>query len=191
MFKSNSEGWFALFTRELNHALDMNNDHYIIRLLETLKSCLNWPLSDVIISNDVFAALLKCLTKDLPKAQSIALDSIHILLTRPYSNNDHYIHIVNRVFDSMSLMDTIYSQLQFDPSEEIDEAKYPIMKKFVDMITCLYTCVLKISDLRNIETYMKLVLKTTYNPSLIVSGLSLDLWCTCLRNCLLYTSRCV
>lgn len=182
MFKSNSEGWFALFTRELNHALDMNNDHYIIRLLETLKSCLNWPLSDVIISNDVFAALLKCLTKDLPKAQSIALDSIHILLTRPYSNNDHYIHIVNRVFDSMSLMDTIYSQLQFDPSEEIDEAKYPIMKKFVDMITCLYTCVLKISDLRNIETYMKLVLKTTYNPSLIVSGLSLDLWCACLRN---------
>lgn len=182
MFKSNPEGWFALFTSELKAALEVENAQYIVRLLETLKSCLNWPLSEVIVSNDVFSALLGCLTKDIPKAQSIALDSIHILLTRPYSNTDHYNMIVNRVFDSMGLMDTVYSQLLFDPIEGIDEAKYPIMKKFVDMITCLYTCVLKISDLQNIETYMKLVLKTTYNPSLIVSGLSLDLWCACLRN---------
>lgn len=181
-FKNNHEGWFSVFTRELNVALDMDNSQYVIRLLETLKSCLNWPLSDVVINTDVFAALLRCLTKHIPKAQSIALDSIHILLTRPYNNTDHYNHIVDRVFNSMHLMDTIYSELQFDPTDDIDEARYPIMKKFVDMITCLYTCVLKITDLQNIETYMKLVMKTTYNPSLIVSGLSLDLWCACLRN---------
>ena len=86
MFKSNPEGWFALFTSELKAALEVENAQYIVRLLETLKSCLNWPLSEVIVSNDVFSALLGCLTKDIPKAQSIALDSIHILLTRPYSN---------------------------------------------------------------------------------------------------------
>lgn len=183
LFNGNNEGWFSIWVRELHQALDTNNSNYIIRLLETMKSCLNWPLSEVIMRNDILGALLKCLVSNIPKAQSTALDSIHILLTRTYSSDTHYDALINKVFNNMDLLDQVYDSLQFDPNQGIDEFKYPIIKKFVDMVTCLYTCLLKIDNNNNqIEKYVRLVLKTTYNPSLIVSGLSLDLWCACLRN---------
>lgn len=182
LFKANQEGWFALWTSELNSALAQNNAEYVIRLLETLKTCLNWPLSEVIIKNDIFGALLQCFLSSIPKAQSMALDSMHILLTRPYNNDDHYQIIIDKVFNSMDLLDQVYDSLQFDPKEGIDEVKYPIVKKCVDMISCLYICVFKIKDTNNqIEKYLRLVLKATFNPSLIVSGLTLDVWCSCLR----------
>ncbi|CAI4351557.1 ASN_HP2_G0011410.mRNA.1.CDS.1 [Saccharomyces cerevisiae] len=182
-FKANEEGWFSVWIPELNNALQQNNSEYIIRLLETLKTCLNWPLTEVIVRNDVLSSLLTCLSSNIPRAQSMALDSIHILLTRPYSNESHYQMTIDRVFDNMDLLDSVYESLLFDPTDDIDETKYPIIKKFVDMISCLYVCVPKIKETNGqIQKYFKLVLKTTYNPSLIVSGLTLDLWCTCLRN---------
>ncbi|QLQ80694.1 hypothetical protein HG537_0E00470 [Torulaspora globosa] len=183
LFKANEEGWFALWVSELNNALTQNNAEYVIRLLETLKTCLNWPLGEVIIKNDIFSTLLQCFLSNIPKAQSMALDSMHILLTRPYNNDDHYQIIIDKVFDSMDLLNQVYDYLQFDPEQGIDEVKYPIVKKCVDMISCLYICVFKIKDTNNrIEKYLRLVLKATFNPSLIVSGLTLDVWCSCLRN---------
>lgn len=183
LFKANREGWFALWVSELNAALAQNNAEYVVRLLETLKTCLNWPLSEVIIKNDIFSTLLQCFLSNIPKAQSMALDSMHILLTRPYSNDEHYQIIIDKVFNSMDLLDKVYDYLQFDPKEEVDEIKYPIVKKCVDMISCLYICVFKIKETNNqIEKYLRLVLKATFNPSLIVSGLTLDVWCSCLRN---------
>ncbi|QLL33136.1 hypothetical protein HG536_0E00460 [Torulaspora globosa] len=183
LFKANQEGWFALWVSELNNALAQNNAEYVIRLLETLKTCLNWPLGEVIIKNDIFSTLLQCFLSNIPKAQSMALDSMHILLTRPYNNEEHYQIIIDKVFDSMDLLNQVYDYLQFDPEQGIDEVKYPIVKKCVDMISCLYICVFKIKDTNNrIEKYLRLVLKATFNPSLIVSGLTLDVWCSCLRN---------
>ena len=83
----------------------------------------------------------------------------------------------------MDLLGQVYDNLQFDPKMGVNETSYPIIKKFVDMISCLYVCVFKINDNNNqIEKYLRLVLKATFNPSLIVSGLTLDLWCSCLRN---------
>ena len=160
----------------------MHNSEYVIRLLETLKTCLNWPLSEIVIRNDILGSLLQCLLSNIPKAQSMALDSLHILLTRPYNDDSHYQSIIAKVFGNMDLLNKVYDDLQFDP-EEVDETKYPIVKKFVDMISCLYTCIFKIEDSHNqVEKYLRLVLRTTFNPSLIVSGLTLDLWCSCLRN---------
>lgn len=183
LFRSNNDGWFSVWISELNNALTENNSEYIIRLLETLKTCLNWPLSEVIIKNDVIHTLVQCFLSNIPKAQSMALDSMHILLTRPYGNDEHYQSVINKVFNNMDLLDKVYNDLQFDPKDGIDEAKYPIIKKFVDMISCLYVCVFKVdNDNSQIEKYLKLVLKATFNPSLIVSGLTLDLWCSCLRN---------
>ncbi|QLG72013.1 hypothetical protein HG535_0C03660 [Zygotorulaspora mrakii] len=183
LFKANQQGWFALWVSELTDALKQNNAEYVIRLLETLKTCLNWPLSEVIIKNDTFEALLQCFDSNIPKAQSMALDSMHILLTRPYSNDEHYQIIIDKVFNSMDLLNNVYDRLQFDAEDEIDEIKYPIVKKCVDMISCLYICVFKIKDNNNqIEKYLRLVLKATFNPSLVVSGLTLDVWCNCLRN---------
>ncbi|SCW01216.1 LAFE_0D07646g1_1 [Lachancea fermentati] len=182
LFKAEGEGWFSLWVSELQIALEANNAVYVTRLLETLKTCLNWSLSEIIIRNDVPGLLLKCLLSNIPKAQSMALDSLHILLTRPYSDDSHYQTVINKVFNSMDLLDKVYDNLQFDPND-IDEIKYPIVKKFVDMISCLYTCVFKVDgDDNQIENYLRLVLRTTFNPSLIVSGLTLDLWCSCLRN---------
>lgn len=182
LFKANGDGWFSLWVTELNRALEMHNSEYVIRLLETLKTCLNWPLSEIVIRNDILGSLLQCLLSNIPKAQSMALDSLHILLTRPYNDDSHYQSIIAKVFGNMDLLNKVYDDLQFDP-EEIDETKYPIVKKFVDMISCLYTCIFKIEDSHNqVEKYLRLVLRTTFNPSLIVSGLTLDLWCSCLRN---------
>ncbi|XDT12248.1 Hypothetical protein J6892_04754 [Nakaseomyces glabratus] len=183
LFKADSDGWFSIWIPELRTALLNKNSEYIIRLLETLKTCLNWPLSEVIIKNDILTTLLDCLATDIRKAQSMALDSIHILLTRPYGNDEHYQTIIDKVFDSMDLLARVYEDLLFNPEEEVDETRYPIVKKFVDMTSCLYVSIPKIKDTNNqIEKYFKLVMQTTYNPSLIVSGLTLDLWCSCLRN---------
>ncbi|CAB4251868.1 similar to Saccharomyces cerevisiae YDR335W MSN5 Karyopherin involved in nuclear import and export of proteins, including import of replication protein A and export of Swi6p, Far1p, and Pho4p [Maudiozyma barnettii] len=183
LFRSSNDGWFKTWIDELNIALGENNQEYVVRLLETLKTCLNWPLSEVIIRNDVISTLLRCFLSDIPKAQSMALDSMHILLTRPYSNDDHYKSVINNVFNNMDTLEKVYDSLQFDAKNGIDEAKYPIIKKFVDMISCLYVCVFKVDDNENqVEKYLRLVLKATYNESLIVSGLTLDLWCSCLRN---------
>ncbi|CCH58132.1 hypothetical protein TBLA_0A03320 [Henningerozyma blattae CBS 6284] len=182
LFKSNNDGWFQLWISELNNALIQNNSEYVIRLLETLKTCLNWPLSEILIKNDTLQTLLQCCASNIPKAQSMALDSIHILLTRPYNNEEHYQSIVDKVFNNMDLLNQVYDNLQFNPIVEIDEIKYPIVKKFVDMISCLYVCVFKIKNNNNqIEKYLNLILRATKNPSLIVSGLTLDLWCSCLR----------
>ncbi|SCU98478.1 LAFA_0G18184g1_1 [Lachancea sp. 'fantastica'] len=182
LFRSTGNGWFELWVTELRSALVSGNAVYVTRLLETLKTCLNWPLSEIMIRNDVSGLLLDCLASNMPKAQSMALDSLHILLTRPYNDDAHYQAVINKVFSSMDLLNQVYDTLQFDPNN-IDEVKYPIVKKFVDMVSCLYTCVFKIDeDEVVIEKYLRLVLKTTFNPSLIVSGLTLDLWCSCLRN---------
>ncbi|SCU82104.1 LANO_0B05116g1_1 [Lachancea nothofagi CBS 11611] len=182
LFKSNGDGWFELWVSELRGALTSGNTVYVVRLLETLKTCLNWPLSEIMIRNDVCGLLLECLLSNIPKAQSMALDSLHILLTRPYNDDSHYQTVINKVFSSMDLLDKVYDNLLFDPND-IDESKYPIVKKFVDMVSCLYTCVFKIDeDEVIIQKYLRLVLRTTFNPSLIVSGLTLDLWCSCLRN---------
>lgn len=183
LFKSNTDGWFQLWITELNNALVAKNSNYIIRLLETLKTCLNWPLSDVIIKNDVLSTLLQCFLSGISKAQSMALDSMHILLTRPYSNDDHYHLVINEVFSNMDILDKVYDNLLFDPKVEVEEDKYPIIKKFVDMVSCLYVCIFKVkNDNNQVDKYLKLILKATFNPSLIVSGLTLDLWCSCLRN---------
>ncbi|AET41312.1 karyopherin MSN5 Ecym_8016 [Eremothecium cymbalariae DBVPG len=183
LFKSNDEGWFGIWVTELHRALEAHNSPYILRLLETLKTCLNWPISDIVIRYDILGALLDCLMSKIPKAQAISLDSIHILLTRPYNSQSHYDTFITKVFNSMSLLDKVYDELQFNPNEGIDEGKYPIIKKFADMITCLHKSVLRFDPAdKNVELYLRLVLKTTYNPSLIVSGISLDLWCACLRN---------
>lgn len=181
-FKANPDGWFQLWITELNNALIQNNSEYVIRLLETLKTSLNWPLSEILIKNNVLQTLLQCCASNIPKAQSMALDSVHILLTRPYNNEDHYQSIINEIFNSMDLLSNIYDSLQFDPNFKVDEIKYPILKKFVDMVTCLYVCVFKINnDNYQIDKYLNLVLRATKNSSLIVSGLTLDLWCSCLR----------
>ncbi|CCD23840.1 karyopherin MSN5 NDAI_0C01790 [Naumovozyma dairenensis CBS 421] len=183
LFKWGQTGWFQLWVKELNEALNGSNSEYVIRLLETLKTCLNWPLSDVIIDSDILSSLFGCFMSGIPKAQSMALDSMHILLTRPYNNEEHNLHVINKVFDNMDILSTVYDSLQFDPNEGIDEDKYPIIKKFVDMISCLYVCILKVkNDNGQINKYLRLVLKATAHPSLIVSGLTLDLWCSCLRN---------
>lgn len=183
LFKASNEGWFQLWIAELHSALDRGESEYAGRLLETLKTCLNWPPSTLMVNNSVPDVLLKCFLSKIPKAQSIALDSMHILLTRPYSNDDHYQYVVNKVFDNMDVLKTMYDSLQFDPKVKVDEFKYPIIKKFVDMISCLYVCIFKVDNSNDqIEKYLKLVLEATLNPSLIVSGLTLDLWCSCLRN---------
>ncbi|SCU91765.1 LADA_0F11892g1_1 [Lachancea dasiensis] len=182
LFKSSGNGWFEIWATELRQSLGTENTVYVTRLLETIKTCLNWPLSEIMIRNDACGLLLECLLSNIPKAQSMALDSLHILLTRPYNDDAHYQAVINKVFSSMDLLNKVYDGLQFDPND-IDELKYPIVKKFVDMVSCLYTCVFKIDeDEEIVEKYLRLVLRTTFNPSLIVSGLTLDLWCSCLRN---------
>ncbi|CCE64360.1 hypothetical protein TPHA_0H01540 [Tetrapisispora phaffii CBS 4417] len=198
LFKFNENGWFSVWANELYNTLDMmqntnhvlndnyndQNANYVIRLLETLKTCLNWPLSDVIIRTNILDILLKCFLSNIPKAQSTALDAIHILLTRPYNNEEHHQEIINKLFSNMDLLSQLYDNLQFNTSVDgVDDVKYPILKKYVDMISCLYSCIFKLNNSEElIDRYLKLVMKATRNDSLIVSGLTLDLWCACLRN---------
>ena len=88
--------------------------------------------------------------------------------------------------EGITKLSEFYHSLHLDP-DDVDEVVYSLLKKTVEMIVSLseYLNIAsrnKVSwESSDVDGYLKLVLETTSHPSLIISGLSLQMWITILR----------
>ncbi|KAH3899133.1 probable Protein MSN5 [Saccharomycodes ludwigii] len=194
LFKnSNQNGWFSVWVNELRDLLNTSPDSpYLVRLLETLKTSLNWPISDIVLESNIAQLLFRCLLTNNSKSKVLALDSLHILYTRPYPDSGQLDKLLETYYDSVDLLSQVYDNLGFDPKEGVDDEKYPIVKKLVDMTVSLHGSFLILDEegdatnkipngVEILGKYLNLVLKITSNPSLVVSGLTLEMWVSLLR----------
>lgn len=193
--KHSNDGWFQTWSQFLILILSNGFDSYEVqvfvpKILATFKTCLHWIQPDVLRSENIMQTLINILTVPDTKLKTLAIDCLHILFTRTYSNHEDFDFFIGSIFTEEGILklSQFYESLAIDPND-IDEQVYSLLKKTVEMIVSLSEY-LNISlpsknkidwDKADIDNYLRLVLSTTNNPSLIISGLSLQMWVTILR----------
>ncbi|EGV61494.1 hypothetical protein CANTEDRAFT_108616 [Yamadazyma tenuis ATCC 10573] len=193
--KSSNEGWFSTWSRLLLDVLqnDYNSKEvqvFVPKILATFKTCLHWVQPEILRSENIMQTLINILTIPDTKLKTLAIDCLHILFTRSYSTHEDFDFFIGSIFtrEGIEKLSQFYNSLKIDPSD-IDEQVYSLLKKTVEMIVSLSEY-LNISlpsknkidwEKADIDNYLRLVLTTTNNPSLIISGLSLQMWVTILR----------
>lgn len=198
--RSSNEGWVLKWSTFLgqcleNGCLDKESANFAIRLLATLKTCFHWILPEVLISADILTKLSQTLLVDNVRVKILTIDCLHALFTRQYGREEDFIAIVGSVFrtEGINMLLNVYRIIKIDP-DDIDAEEYSLLKKLVEMGVGLSAYLNPINPaLKNtinpyplpensdIVGYLKFILETTCNESLIVSGLSLSFWVTVLR----------
>ena len=192
--KASQDGWYATWSRFLLEVVS-NNEYqnelyqkYVTKILSTFKTCLHWIHPRVLREENTLNTLINLLTVPDVKIKTLAVDCLHIIFTRTYSQDEEFEFFIGSIFttEGINKLDEFYQSLQLDP-EDIDEQVYALLKKTVEMIVSLSEY-LNISskhkvnwEKSDVDGYLRLVLKTTDHPSLIISGLSLQMWVTILR----------
>ncbi len=192
--KALAEGWFITWSRYLVELLT-NNDYkdkicqaFVPKILSAFKTCLHWINPSVLRQENIMQTLIGILTiPDVPM-KILAVDCLHILFTRTYTQPEDFDFFIGSVFTSEGItkLSEFYHSLHLDP-DDVDEVVYSLLKKTVEMIVSLseYLNIAsrnKVSwESSDVDGYLKLVLETTSHPSLIISGLSLQMWITILR----------
>lgn len=194
--KSSDEGWFlhwSKFLIEILSSEDYNSSTcqiFVPKILSTFKTCLHWIQPEILRNENIMQNLFNILVIPDSKLKTLAVDCLHILFTRNYSNHEDFDYFIGSIFttEGVSKLSLFYESLKIDPSD-IDEMVYSLSKKTVEMIVSLSEY-LNISipsknkidwERSDIDNYLRLVLSTTNHPSLIISGLSLQMWVTVLR----------
>lgn len=189
--KYGSQGWLIRWSKLLKECLeanvsDSNVSKLAIKVLNTLKTCLYWVFPIAIRRAEILQSLsiaMRCNDLDI---RILAVESLHILFTRTYSGDEDFQSIVGSVFypDSLNMLAQVYQSIQLDMDDFNDRA-YVLCKRMVEMIVGLgeYLNVSKnrLPKEANLKQYLFLVLQTTNNPSLVISGMSLQFWCSVLR----------
>lgn len=192
--KALSDGWFVTWARYLVEVLSNNdfNDKicqtFVPKILSAFKTCLHWISPCVLKQENILQTLIQILTLPDVKMKILAVDCLHILFTRNYNQHEDFDFFIGSVFtaEGISKLSEFYHSLSLDP-DDIDEVVYSLLKKTVEMIVSLseYLNIAsknKISwEDSDVDSYLRLVLETTSHPSLIISGLSLQMWITILR----------
>lgn len=194
--KFSTDGWFVNWSKFLIEILS-NNDFksstcqiFVPKILSTFKTCLHWIQPSLLKDENILSTLINILTIPDVKLKTLAVDCLHILFTRSYNNEDDFEFFIGNIYttEGITKLSQFYQSLEIDP-EDVDEQVYSLLKKTVEMIVSLseYLNVSlpsknKISwETADVESYLNLVLSTTSHPSLIISGLSLQMWVTILR----------
>ncbi|KAI5968351.1 MSN5 [Candida theae] len=190
--KASSDGWFVTWSSFLREVVDQYQNEvyqrYITRILSTFKTCLHWIHPRVLREEDTLNTLINLLNVPDVKIKTLAVDCLHIIFTRTYAQDEEFEFFIGSIFttEGISKLHGFYQSLQLDP-DDIDEEVYALLKKTVEMIVSLSEY-LNISskhkvnwEKSDVDGYLSLVLKTTDHPSLIISGLSLQMWVTILR----------
>ncbi|KAI5965643.1 MSN5 [Candida pseudojiufengensis] len=192
--KASIDGWFiawSTFLQDIISNSEYNNDDYqkfITKILGAFKTCLHWINPTVLREQNIMQTMIKLLTLNDVKIKTLAVDCLHIIFTRTYLQDEDFEFFIGSIFtiEGINKLSEFYQSLQLDP-DDIDEQIYSLLKKTVEMIVSLSEY-LNISskhkvdwDRSDIDGYLKLVLRTTDHPSLIISGLSLQMWVTILR----------
>ncbi|KAG7666023.1 MSN5 [[Candida] subhashii] len=193
--KALPSGWFIVWSQFLMEILSNNTDFsnntcqsFIPKILSTFKTCLHWVQPSVLRNENIMQTLINILTIPDVKFKTLAVDCLHILFTRSYTNQEDFDFFIGSIFttEGISKLSDFYRSLQLDP-DDIDEQVYSLLKKTVEMIVSISEY-LNISsknriswETADVDSYLRLVLSTTEHPSLIISGLSLQMWVTILR----------
>lgn len=189
-------GWFPTWSLNLVDVLS-NNDFgskqvqtFVPKILSTYKTCLHWVQPCVLREQNVVSTLINILAVPDMKIKTLAVDCLHILFTRTYSDADDFGFFIGSIYSSEGIrqLRQFYHSLEVDP-DDVDEQAYALLKKTVEMIVSLseYLNINLPAKSRvdwnkaDVDLYLNLVLTTTNHPSLIISGLSLQMWVTTLR----------
>lgn len=194
--KQLDDGWFIVWSKYLIEVLS-NNDYssklvgqFAPKILSTFKTCLHWIQPSVLREQNIMNTLINILTIPDMKLKTLAVDCLHILFTRSYSDAEDFEFFIGSIYttEGITKLSQFYQSLEIDP-DGVDEQAYALLKKTVEMIVSLseYLNILLPSKSRidwnkaDVNLYLNLVLATTNHPSLIISGLSLQMWVTTLR----------
>lgn len=191
-----AEGWFSVWSKFLLEVLSTNEfasssvQLFVPKILSTFKTCLHWVQPSVLRNENIMNTLINILTVPDLKLKTLAVDCLHILFTRTYSNPEDFDFFIGSIYttEGIKKLTQFFHSFEVDP-DDIDEQAYALLKKTVEMIVSLseYLNVLLPSKCRiewekaDVDLYLHLVLTTTNHPSLIISGLSLQMWVTTLR----------
>ena len=192
--KALPNGWFVVWSQFLIEILSSNDfksstcQAFVPKILATFKTCLHWVQPAVLRSENIMQTLINILTIPDVKLKTLAVDCLHILFTRSYSSSDDFDFFIGSIFttEGVSKLMQFYQSLEIDP-DDVDEQVYSLLKKTVEMIVSLseylnISSKNKVSwETADVDNYLRLVLATTNHPSLIISGLSLQMWVTILR----------
>lgn len=190
------EGWFVVWSKYLIEVLS-NNDYssklvtqFAPKILSTFKTCLHWIQPSVLREQNIMNTFINILTIPDMKLKTLAVDCLHILFTRSYSDAQDFEFFIGSIYttEGITKLSQFYQLLEIDP-DDVDEQAYALLKKTVEMIVSLseYLNISLPSKSRidwnkaDVSLYLQLVLATTNHPSLIISGLSLQMWVTTLR----------
>lgn len=182
--KATKEGWFLIWQELLNESIRNGDERNIIKILETLKTCLNWPYSNLLTQAQILKSFLDAILISNTRIKILTVDCLHILFTRSFNDETDLEQIVGSIFkpEGIQLLTRIYESVQNDP-DDIDDEIYAFTKKFTEMIVGLSEHLIKIKgNDSDVDNYLKLVLSTTTSPSLTISSISLNFWGYMLRD---------
>jgi len=182
--KATKEGWFLIWKELLMDSIRNGDERTIIKTLETLKTCLNWPYSTILTEAQILKTFLDTILVSNIRIKILTVDCLHILFTRNFNDDSDLEQIIGSIFrpEGIQLLANIYGSIQNDP-DDIDDEVYAFTKKFTEMTVGLSEHLTRIkSEASDIEDYLKLVLSTTTSPSLTISSISLNFWGYMLRD---------
>lgn len=195
-------GWMARWVGLLRDCLGQGcatreTQTFAVRVLQTLKTCFHWVLTEVLVENDVLGLLSSCLRVEHVRVRILAVDCLHVLLNRHYSRRSNFLALVAPIFSksALELFRGVYRQTELDP-DNVDLEAYLLLKKLVELSVC-FSHHLATPDMPlapkppphqhllppelDVLGYLEFILETTCSPLLIVSGLLMSLWITILR----------
>lgn len=191
-----TDGWFVEWSKYLVEVLS-NNDvtapevqQFVPKILQTFKTCLHWIQPEVLRDQNIMNTLVNILAVPDMRLKTLAVDCLHILFTRTYGDGDDFDFFIGSIYstEGITKLSQFYQSLEVN-ADDVDEQAYALLKKTVEMIVSLseYLNILLPAKCRvdwakaDVRLYLQLVLATTNHPSLIISGLSLQMWVTTLR----------
>lgn len=196
MCKMLEQGWFVEWSKFLYEILNSNDfasptvQKFVPKILNTFKTCLHWIQPSVLRNENIMSTLINILTIPDMKFQTLAVDCLHILFTRTYNDLEDFEFFIGSIYttEGIKKLFELYRSLEINP-DDIDEQAYALLKKTVEMIVSLSEYLNTLLPSKNrvdwekadVDLYLALVLATTNHPSLIISGLSLQMWVTTLR----------
>lgn len=186
-----SDGWLQKWSLALQECIDRGFNGpevsmFAMKLLQTIKNTLFWIFPAAIRETNLLQKLSLSLESENIDIKIIAADCLHVLFTRTFNNDEDFQSIVGAVFShsGMSALSGVYNSIDSDIAN-FREKSYILIKKMVEIIVGLgeYLNVSKnqLPSDSDLTQYFSLVLATTSHPSLVISGMSLQFWCSVLR----------
>ncbi|GMM34273.1 karyopherin [Saccharomycopsis crataegensis] len=198
--RADEEGWMVKWTGLLYECLqngcqDKESANFTIRILQTLKTCFHWVTAEILIRVEMLNKLSQCLLINNVKVKILAIDCLHVLFIRNYGDEKEFLELIAPVFqsDAISMLLNVYRSIKLD-ADDVDAEEYSLLKKLVELGVSLSSYLEPVTSPSkhvfnpyplpkdsDISGYLKFILETTCNESLIISGLSTNLWITILR----------